>query len=161
MKEIKTIICENHRQHRIEITYDFPYFLLSLDGAYKVKGNVITSKNAFSIGETYVGSDTEIRNLVITGIVHEDYITKRNELYNMFPIDSWGTLYYYEKDIERKIEYQVEDVEVDEKGVIRNFMISLICPKPYFTDIEEIKERLSHWMPLFEFPFESPIRSGD
>ena len=38
----------------------------------------------------------------------------------------------------RVIDYKVEELEIGEKGVIRNITISLLCPDPFFRDLEDL-----------------------
>lgn len=157
---MKKIICDNHRGSTITFTYDFPFFLISADGLYKVEGDVSTTSNAFGIGESYNGTGIPKRPIVITGIIKDNFVQKREILRDMFPLDSYGTLYYYEENIERKIDYIVEDLDVEEKGIPRTFTISLICPYPYFKDIEESLISISSWTPEFVFPIISEEGKG-
>lgn len=157
---MKKIICENVNKNKITFTYDFPFFITNVTGLYKVTGNVSTTSSAFGIGETYSGTSIEKRNIVITGIIKDAFQEKREFLYNMFPLKTEGTLYYYENDKSRKIKYVVEDIEIEEKGIPRAFTISLICPYPYFTDVENSNVSMAYWTPLFEFPMVSEQEEG-
>lgn len=157
---MKKIVCENNKNNKITFTYDFPFFITSTDGLYDVKGDVSTVSSAYGIGESYTGTSVKKRNIVINGIIVDNFAKRRETLYNIFPLDTKGTLYYYEDDIERKIEYIVEDVDVSEKGVPRTFTISLICPYPYFKDIEESEASMSTWTPRFCFPMISEQDEG-
>ncbi len=157
---MKKIICENSKKDKIEFTYDFPYFLKAIDGIYKVSGNVTTVSSAFGIGELYSGTSIKKRPIVITGIIKDNFKERRQLLYKMFPLKTEGTLYYYEDDVKRKITYEVEDVDIEEKGIPRAFTISLICPNPYFTDIEENEASMSTWTPRFCFPMISEKNIG-
>lgn len=157
---MKKIICKNNKNDKITFTYDFPFFITSIDGLYNVKGDVSTVSSAYGIGESYAGTSVKKRNIVINGIIIDNFVKRRETLYNIFPLDTEGTLYYYEDNIERKIEYIVEDVDVSEKGVPRTFTISLICPYPYFKDIEESEASMSTWTPQFCFPMISEQDKG-
>ncbi|MDE5830206.1 MAG: phage tail family protein [Clostridia bacterium] len=158
---MKKVICENARKDKLTFTYDFPFFLSKIDGIYKVSGNVSMVSSAFGIGETYYGTSIEKRNIIITGIIKDNFQERRRTLYDMFPLKSKGTLYYYENNIGKKIEYVVEDIDIAEKGIPRDFTISLICPYPYFTDIEKSQVSMSYWTPLFEFPMVSEEIESD
>lgn len=157
---MKKIVCDNNKGKTITFNYDFPFFLISVDGLHKVKGDVSTTSNAFGVGESYDGTNIPSRNIVITGIIKDKFLLRRTELYNAFPLNSYGTLYYYEDDIRRKIDYIVEDIDVAEKGIPRTFTISLICPYPYFKDIEESSVYISSWTPEFVFPMISEKDEG-
>lgn len=149
---MKKIICENNKKNKVTFTYDFPFYLTSADGLHTVIGTVSTVSSAFAIGETYSGTSIKKRNIVITGIIKDNFQTRREKLYEIFPLDTNGTLYYYEDNISRKIEYVVESVEIEDKGIPRQFTVSLICAYPYFTDIEESEVSMSTWTPKFTFP---------
>lgn len=149
----KTVICKNEDDVQIEFSYkdDAEFFLISLDGAYSVSNNVTTSENTFTDGSTYQGSTTKQRNIVITAEFDEDYQSRRNFLYKSFKPKSPGTLYYNENDEKRQIDYYVEGIEIDEKGVCRNVVISLICPDPFFKDPADTTVTMAGWEPCFEF----------
>ena len=149
----KKIVCVDQFNNRITFSYDFPFFIKQLDGFHKVTGTVSSSKNAFSIGEKYNGTSVPKRNIVISGMIKDNFVKNREFLYKIFSLKKEGTLYYYEDDISRKINYQVEDIDVDDAGVPRNFSISLLCMNPYFTDTEETIITMSNWIAAFEFPF--------
>lgn len=149
----KTVICKNEDDVQIEFSYedDAEFFLISLDGAYSVSNNVTTSENTFTDGSTYQGSTTKQRNIVITTEFDEDYQSRRDFLYKSLKPKSLGTLYYTENDEKRQIDYYVEGIEIDEKGVCRNAVISLICPDPFFKDPADTTVTMAGWEPCFEF----------
>ena len=150
---MKKIICENNRnKNKLTFTYEFPFFLTSADGLSSVMGEVATESSAYAIGETYSGTSIKKRNILITGIIKDNFQERRIALYNTFPLKSEGTLYHYENNIQRKISYIVESVDIGEKGIPRAFTISLICPNPYFTDLEESEVSMATWTPKFTFP---------
>ncbi len=150
---MKKIICENSiNKNKVTFTYDFPFFLNTVDGIHSVAGTVSTVSSAFGVGETYSGTGIKKRNIVITGIIKDNFCKNRKILYDIFPLRTEGTFYYYEEDIKRKISYTVEDIGITEKGIPRIFTISLICPNPYFTDLEETEVSMATWTPKFCFP---------
>ena len=132
----KKIVCKNEDNVEIEFSYedDAEFFLISCDGIYSVSNNVVTSENTMTDGSTYQGSTTKQRNIVITAEFDSDYQSRRDFLYKIFKPKSPGTFYYTENAEQREIEYRVEGIEIDEAGVCRNAVISLICPDPFFKD---------------------------
>lgn len=158
---IKKIICQNSRDNQITFSYSFPYYLQKLDGVTEVVGKVNTITSAYGVGSKYVSSSVNERNIVIEGSITRDNITeKRKNLYKMFPLKDKGTFFYYEEDKEYKIEYYVESIEIVKSKVVDTFSISLICPSPYFTDLNESQVQLANWIPSFEFPLEIPADTG-
>lgn len=150
---MKTIICKNEDDVQIEFSYEenADFFLISLDGAYSVSNNVVTSANTMTDGSTYQGATTKQRNIVITAEFDSDYQNKRDFLYKCFKPKSPGTFYYKEGGEQREIDYYVETVDIDEKGVCRNATISLICPDPFFKDPADTTVTMAGWEPCFEF----------
>ena len=152
----KKIICKSNLGESITFEYSFPFFLISIDGIHEMLGSVSGMKSAFAVGENYIDTSIDKRNITITGAFkctkNNDIIESRNKLYRTFPLKVLGTLYYYEDKIERKIDYYVESVRIDEKGLYRKFQISLICPYPYFTDINKTTLSMATWEATFEFP---------
>lgn len=149
----KKIICKNEDGVQIEFSYedDAEFFLISCDGIYSVSNNVATSANTMTDGSTYQGSTTKQRNIVITAEFDSDYQSRRDFLYKSFKPKSPGTFYYTENSEQRQIDYYVEGIEIDEKGVCRNAVISLICPDPFFKDPADTTITMAGWEPCFEF----------
>lgn len=148
---MKKVVCENAQGRNLTISYSFPFFLLSIDGIYSVQHTVTTSKGYDQDGESITGSTADKRNIVITVQVKGDFVKNRNALYDFFQPKETGTLYYYEGDVKRKIEYEVESITNPETGAVRNSAISLICPNPLFSDIDETRVSLSAWQGGIKF----------
>ena len=100
------------------------------------------------------------RNIIIKGALKDNFVDNRQKLYRLFPLKSTGTLYYYEDNLKRKIDYKVESIKINEKGVYRQFQISLICPNPYFTDLEKTQLQMATWSPQFKFILQIPYDTG-
>jgi hypothetical protein len=156
----RKIVCENYLNEKITFEFKFPFFLESVDGLHEVTGVVAGMKSAYAIGENYIGTTIEKRNIIIKGAIRDDVITNRQKLYRQFPLKSTGTLYYYEDDLERKIDYKVESIQIDDKGLHKHFQISLICPDPYFTDLETTSLQMATWSPAFKFLLKIPKDTG-
>lgn len=152
----KKIICKNSYGYKLEFGYSFPFYLDSYSGIHNYDGNVATLKSAFGVGVSYIGTSVNQRdiNLVIAFRDGVDLITRKQQLYNVFPLKDYGTLYYYEGDIERKINYYVESVTLVRKANFVYANINLLCPNPYFMDSEETIAELNNWDKLFKFPLE-------
>ena len=105
-------------------------------------------------GSTYQGSTTKQRNIVITAQMERDYQANRDLLYKCFKPKSTGLFTYIEGSETRVIDYKVEGIDIDEAGVVRNFSISLLCPDPFFRDLEDISVSMASWTGLFEWPHE-------
>lgn len=154
MSADRKIICKN--EDDVEVTFDYDdesaFFLESVDGVMSVTNKVTTSENTTVDGSTYQGSVTQQRNIVITAHISRKHVYYRNLLYKCFKPKTNGQLTYSEEDERRIIDYRVESIEIDEKGVVRNAVISLICPDPFFKDEEDTIVTMAGWEARFEFP---------
>lgn len=154
MSTDRKIICKN--EDDVEVTFDYDdesaFFLESVDGVMSVTNKVTTSENTTVDGSTYQGSVTQQRNIVITAHISKKHVYYRNLLYKCFKPKTNGQLTYSEEDERRIIDYRVESIEIDEKGVVRNAVISLICPDPFFKDEEDTIVTMAGWEARFEFP---------
>ncbi len=153
---MKRIICRNENDIEVEFNYneDADFFLVSLEGVYSVSNNVVTSENTMTDGSTYQGSTTKQRNIVITAFIDGDYQKRRDLLYKCFKPKSTGSFTYIEGDEKRTIDYKVEEIDIAETGVIRNAVISLICPDPFFKDLNDIVVTMAGWKRSFTWPHE-------
>ncbi len=156
MSADRTIFCKN--EDGVEVAFDYKdesaFFLESVDGVMSVSNTVTTSENTMIDGSTYQGSTTKERNIVITAHMSRNYVYNRNLLYKCFKPKSQGTLTYVEEDERRVIDYIVESIDIDEKGVIRNAVISLICTDPFFQDEEDTIVTMAGWRSCFEWEHE-------
>lgn len=156
---MKTITCRSNSGLEAVFTYDHDnheYFLVSCDGIYSVKNAISTSQNATTDGTTYNGEGLEQRNIVITANIIRNHRFNREFLSKVFKVHSEGTFIHEEEGDRREINYRVESISVEEKGIIRSAQISLICTDPYFTSDGEITIEMSQWYDDFEFECEIP-----
>ena len=133
----KKIICKNSYGYKLEFGYSFPFYLNSYSGIHNYDGSVATIKSAFGVGVSYVGTSVNKRsiNLVIAFKDDINLITRKQQIYNIFPLKDLGTLFYYEGNIERKINYYVETVDLVRKGEILAFENT-----PYLERAEKIMQ---------------------
>lgn len=152
----KQIVCQNEDNVQGVFGYDFdPFFILSCKGVTSIYNKVVTSENTMIDGSTYQGSTTKQRNIVLTLQMYcrtrDEAQKNRNFLYKLFKPKATGTFIYQENEETRSIDYKTESIDIDEKGIVRNATISLICPDPFFKAMADIDVDMARWEPLFEF----------
>lgn len=160
---MERIVCISENGYSIEIGTGFPFFLEETTGIHEFSGDVSTVKSAFGVGSKFIGTSINDREITISGYFksrNKQRIPQRRRLYNVFSLNQKGTLFYYEEDKQYKIDYYVKDVKIQNKFAFDPFQIDLICPSPYFTDLEETMISLSTWKKLFSFPLEFPQGVG-
>lgn len=159
----RVIKCTN--EDGVSLTVDerslVPFILASADGIYDAKNSVYISENSMIDGAIYQGSVAKYRNIVLRLIdVSNDTATfaeNRDLLNQVFKEASLGTLEFTEGDAPtRKIDYYVETLDSSAEHDRRIHDISLICPDPFFYDINSVTEEMASWVSAFEFEFESP-----
>lgn len=134
-----------------------PFLLTDADGLYESKNTVYVSENSMIDGATYQGSVAKQRNIELTLTDIGDYVANRNALNRLFKEKSKGTLIFWEGDASpRKIDYYVEKFNSSGEDPFREHEISLICPDPFFYDVDASTEEMASWVSVFTFPFTSP-----
>lgn len=157
----RTLIYRNHKGDMITFTYKPPFLLSICDGFHETVGTVNSVSSAYGVGTTWNGTSIGQRDLTIKGTITDNVQENRLLLYDMFPLNSEGTLYYYEGDIERKITCLVEKVSIPEKkGFTRDFSISLVCPNPRFSALAATILSMATWTPAFKFKLVIPKNKG-
>ena len=156
---MRTIKCINDDNVAITFGEEFsPFLLRNVDGLYSVGVSVNSKENTMSDGNTYVGSNIAIRNIVLTVSDKDNHVINREYLYQLFKPKAKGTLIYYENDgvneRERAINYYVEKIDIDSINRVRTATISLLCMDPYFTDVDYTTVVMTSWSGLFEFEHE-------
>lgn len=152
---MRKIICTNEDNISLNFGDRFsPFLLMNCDGIYSVNNNVSTSANTMIDGSTYLGSVTKMRNIILTIADKENHQINRNLLYQLFKPKSPGTFAYVENGLSKIIDYYVESINIDSVKNVRVAEISLLCPDPFFRDLQDISVLMAGWQKLFEFPHE-------
>ena len=86
-------------------------------------------------------SETRLLQLIFS----EDYQLWGDRLRSFFQPRSWGTVYAYDGGDGRKAAYQVEKIDIEETGTVRDATISLICPDPKFYALTDELTQLAIW----------------
>jgi hypothetical protein len=108
-------------------------------------------------GAVYQGSVAKYRNIVLHLTDTDKYVDNRDDLNRLFKEKSVGTLVFQEGDAApRKIDYYVESLNSTGEDPYREHQVSLICPDPFFYDINASSEQMASWVGVFTFPFASP-----
>ena len=156
----RTITCTNTSSNTSLILGDefSPFVLNDVEGIYTVDVNVNSIENSMIDGSFVAGSVIRARNIVLTITDKERYGDNRNLLYTLFMPRTEGVLVYEETDGDfnekRMISYVVEKIEPGGIGEARTHVISLLCPDPFFTDLNDTYVQMSGWESAFEFEHE-------
>lgn len=129
------------------------YNIIGIEGLTPPPTAVNTSAGGLIDGTFYNSSRVEQRNIVITIVLNGDIETNRQQLYKIFNIKKPCTIYFQNENRNVQIVGYVETLESDLFVMREQVQISIICPRPYFEDLETIYTELSEIIRMFEFPF--------
>lgn len=145
---------ENSRSEIITLTQNESEFqVIKIDGLNPPNAQINTSNIAGLDGAIFNSSKLETRNIVIYLKLNGDIAANRIKLYDYFTTKERCNLYYKNDYRDVYIECYVQSVEVTPFSQSEIMQVSLLCPQPYFKDIAEIIDDLSHSFSQFKFPF--------
>ena len=147
------LIFDNHRGQTFEISVSSPFYLDNADGLEALENEFYNVKNYNEDGTNIKGSSVRERNIVINGRIRLDKDVNRQKLIRFFNPKHNFTLKYENGDITRYIDCKVEKTPVVSRHVIPEFMISFLCPNPWWYT-EEQKYEIAMWVAAFEFELE-------
>lgn len=148
----------NPAGERLTLRQARPFFLSKLDGTGSTRQSINTFKAPDQDGAFYISSTLDMRNItlegtVISGTVDETYAHRKRFL-RVFTPKQQGTLLVRGRMIVCVVEEAGFAASSRERAP--KFFISLLCPSPFFETLEEVREELAVWIPLFRFELEIP-----
>lgn len=149
----RTIECVNEDGMVLSAGYDefSPLHLVNVEGVTSIQNNVVTTENTMIDGSTHQGTTTKERFIEITFEMDGNYKANRDMVYLVFKPKSTGTFYYTSEGETRQICYEPEEIDIEEKGVVRDITVTLKCPDPLFEALDETIVEMAAWESLFEF----------
>lgn len=121
---------------------DDPVIIRDIDGLGPVKSDITTTPSGTSRGETYQGSSTSKRNIVLTLGLNPDWATQtvsslRQLLYGYFMTQAWCKLRFFSDELPTTdIEGYVESFEPNMFTQDPEVQISIINPRPDFVEVD-------------------------
>lgn len=149
-----TLKIENTIGEIVELTHDYgDYAVIGISGLTPPPTNINTATSGATDGTFFNSARVEQRNIVIDIVLRGDIEGNRQRLYRIFPRKTPCTIYFANKNRNVKIQGYVETLEGDLFVQQEQMQISIICPRPYFEDMQYIYGEISTILKLFEFPF--------
>ena len=148
----------NERGQSIELGDSAPLLITKVDGLGSTKNTIYRHKSPNQDGTTATGSALEERELSIEGVILAvDKEFYRRKLIQVLNPKLTGILRYEKGSIVKEIGCKVElapafpsNYSVD----YQVFLITLLCPNPFWQDLEQLKAEIALWVGSFEFPLE-------
>lgn len=158
---MKKITYINEVGESIEFAYSRPYFLENIEGIDGLSSEIYISKTPSQDGTTITGRNISDRLISIRGVLRcgtkEEISRYRRELIKAFTPKSKGKIKYANDDITKEIDCEVEEAPIFASTNVSNlnrFIITLICPNPFWKDLQEIKQEIAMWVGDFSFDLE-------
>lgn len=150
MLEVKV---ENKSGEILNLTTSKNYTLFKVEGLQPPTTTINSTKKSTSDGTTINSVSVESRNIVLYMTIDRDIEKNRINLYKYFPLKQTVTVYFKNNTRDVKIDGLVEIIECDLFTNRQVAQISLICPQPYFSAVNELISYFSDLTNLFSFPF--------
>ena len=150
MYELRVI---NDKGNELVLSNNPLYTVYKISGLNPPQATVNSSVNTTTDGSSINSVRLENRNIVIYMTINGNVEANRINLYKYFPTKKTVTLYFSNGSRDVYIEGVVELIECDLFANKQVAQISLICPNPYFKDIDNIISNFTSTQSLFEFPF--------
>ena len=149
-----TLKVENTRGAVIELTNNEEnYQVTDISGLNPPNANINTSNYANGDGSSFSSSRIPNREVVITVYINGDIQKNRLTLYKFFRSKEWCKIYYKDEYRDVFVEGYVQTLEAPKFVQKQVAQISILCPNPYFKDMETIVQSISKIVKKFTFSF--------
>lgn len=149
-----TLKIETSDKSLVELTQnETKYQVVSITGLNPPQAQINTSSIAGMDGGLFNSAKLQTRNIVITIRINGDVERNRLNLYKYFRTKDYCKIYYKNGSRDVFIEGYVENVDCDYFTKSELAQISIICPNPYFKDLEIMTDDISKVIQMFKFPF--------
>lgn len=150
------LIIENKYNEKLELTNNSNYAVTDISGLNPAPANINVSKLAMSDGSILNSTSVKERNIVITIYIMKEIEKNRIALYKFFRPKQYVKLYYSNDTRDVFIEGYIETFEGTLFTKSEKFQISIICPSPFFSSVNETSTILTNVDSEFSFPFSIP-----
>ena len=144
---------ENDRGNTLELTGNPNYNVYKISGLNPPHATINSSVNTTTDGSSINSVRLENRNIVIYTTIEGDLKANRINLYKYFPVKKEVKLYFNNGERDIYICGTVELIECDLFSRKQVAQISIICPRPYFKDVDDLVTIFSDVSAMFQFPF--------
>lgn len=160
--QAERIVYENDNGESVEIAYAFPYFFQGIEGHDGASASITKITGMGQDGSTITNVVLQDREITVKGIIKGDtkdeIETYRRKLLKVFNPKVKGWLQYEYGSLSRIIRCQPETGSSFAKETksfrVQNFLVNLLCPNPYWQDLNAVKSDIAVWREAFEFPLE-------
>lgn len=144
---------ENDSGNIVDINDGKRYTVVAVSGLNPPSAALFTSKSPNRKGSKYNGSTLDERNIVITIKILGDIEANRNALYAWVDTEQYCKVYYKNGVKNVSCEGYVQDCPIDLFTDNEVVSVAIVCPDPYWRELQEISADISSIIKQFAFPF--------
>ena len=148
-----SLTVKNNRGDELNLTRSPDYTVYRVEGLAPPPATINSSANTTIDGSKINSVKLESRNIVIYAKLEGDIEASRIALYKYFPLKQNVTVYFKNGRRNVHITGAVESLECDLFENPQTAQISILCPYPYFKDVNDLAVTFSDVTPAFTFPF--------
>lgn len=147
------LFLENDKANKVNINDGINYLVTHISGLNPPSASLFLSKSPNNKGSKHNGSTLTERNLVITIKILGDIETNRNALYEWIDTEQYCKVHYRNGKKSVYCEGYVQDCPIE--FFTKNEVVSLaiICPNPYWRELQDIQKDVSRLLKQFVMPF--------
>lgn len=149
---VPVIKIENDRGEVLDFSAS-PRYLAMLTGTGPPAATINRAKVSVADGTRFNSATVNERELLLTIHLLRDIARARLNLYRFIATKSHVKIYYQADGLDVYIEGYVETAEVNPWEENQNVQVSIICPMPFWQDVDSTYTDASQVLKLFEFPF--------
>jgi len=137
-----------------------PFLVTKIDGLGSPSNEIYRQKSPYQDGTTVTHSSLNERELVLEGVIlsnARDRERYRRILVQVFNPKVKGVLTFERDSTKKRIECVPELAPAFPSNMQENyqqFLITLLCPNPFWQDVERTKAEIAIWRGALEFPLE-------
>lgn len=144
---------ENDNGNIVDINDGIRYVVTAASGLNPPSAALFTSKSPNRKGSKYNGSTLDERNIVLTIKILGDIEANRNALYAWVDTEQYCKVYYKNGVKSVFCEGYVQDCPIDLFTDNEVVSVAIVCPDPYWRELQEISADISSVLKQFTFPF--------
>lgn len=144
---------ENSNGSVVNINDGVNYVVTSITGLNPPSASLFVSKSSNRKGGRYNGSTLNERNIIVTIKLLGDIEAARNALYEWIDTEQYVKVYYRNGVKNVYCEGYVEDCPIDLFTDNEVISVAILCPNPYWKDLQEISTNIDAFFKQFVFPF--------
>lgn len=150
-----SLILEN--KHGAQLTFGMgsPYTITEIQGLNPPDATINTSQVALLDGARYNSAKVNMRQLNIAFAIEYNAAMNRVKMYNVLKTKHWVRMYYTGDQRNVYIDGYIQNLDISYFEMKQIVTVSILCPKPYFKDAQEIVNEMNTIINSFHFPFYS------